>query len=356
MLSQMNLRFPKSLIAALKNRAAAEAVPVNTLAERLLQQTLATSVAGDEYRALCAAPYTTLGQLYRKVVRAETVDGQALSRAELRWLFCQAQIAYRDGRGPVNRAPLSALLLITDALLETAVGGGLDVDPHYYRRTFGLRGEDWLQALRDRFTSTRTPPAGSAEFFARPLASGVLNLDDFSDEALARACTPVRLRALFPLAVAAQRADDPALAEYLALTAPFVERQQLIAAAGELSATVEIVAGQGAYPGADDGLPPFLSLHISGAVFQSTFGWPVFAELRRLLRARQDGDRTRSYQGRHVSLHVPESGDIGLVLPNLRLRLAPDTFTAIETDLLAQLEHPAAAAALAELAALYGDL
>ncbi|WP_171455159.1 hypothetical protein [Serratia marcescens] len=90
--------------------------------------------------------------------------------------------------------------------------------------------------------------------------------------------------------------------------------------------------------------------------FQSTFGWPVFAELRRLLRARQHGDRTRSYQGRHISLHVPESGDIGLVLPNLRLRLAPDTFTALEADLLAQLEHPAAAAALAELAALYGDL
>jgi hypothetical protein len=40
----------------------------------------------------------------------------------------------------------------------------------------------------------------------------------------------------------------------------------------------------------------------------------------------------------------------------LRLRLAPDTFTALEADLLAQLEHPAAAAALAELAALYGDL
>ncbi|AWC77533.1 hypothetical protein CLM65_05465 [Serratia marcescens] len=56
MLSQMNLRFPKSLIAALKNRAAAEAVPVNIL-----------------------------GQLYRKVVRAETVDGQAL--AELAALY-----------------------------------------------------------------------------------------------------------------------------------------------------------------------------------------------------------------------------------------------------------------------------
>ncbi|ALL40484.1 hypothetical protein AR325_26070 (plasmid) [Serratia marcescens] len=313
----------QSLIAALKNRAAAEAVPVNTLAERLLQQTLATSVAGDEYRALCAAPYPTLGQLYRKVVRAETVDGQALSRAELRWLFTQAQIAYRDGRGPVNRVPLSALLLITDALLETAVSGGLDVDPHYYRRTFGLRGEDWLQALRDRFTATHTPPAGSAEFFARPLASGVLNLDDFSDEAL---------------------------------TAPFVERLQLIAAAGELSVTVEIVAGQGVYPGADDGPLPFLSLHLNGAIFQSSFSWPVFAELRRLLRARQHGDRTRSYQGRHVSLHVPESGDIGLVLPNLRLQLAPGTFTALEAELLAQLEHPATAAALAELAALYGDL
>ncbi|WP_193160942.1 hypothetical protein [Serratia ureilytica] len=56
MLSQMNLRFPKSLVAALKNRAAAEAMSINTLAERLLQQTLAASVAGDEFRALRAAP------------------------------------------------------------------------------------------------------------------------------------------------------------------------------------------------------------------------------------------------------------------------------------------------------------
>ncbi|MGP3127895.1 hypothetical protein ACTVOX_25205 [Serratia marcescens] len=135
----------------------------------------------------------------------------------------------------------------------------------------------------------------------------------------------MRLRATFPRAVAAQRADDPAMADYLALTAPFVERLQLIAAAGELSATVEILAGQGAYPGTDDGLPPFLSLHIRGAVFQSTFSWPVFAELRRLLRAFQHGDRTRSYQGRHVSLQVPESGDIGLVLPNLRRRRWPSS-------------------------------
>lgn len=46
------------------------------------------------------------------------------------------------------------------------------------------------------------------------------------------------------------------------------------------------------------------------------------------------------------------SGDIGLVLLNLRLRLAPDTFLALETDLLAQLEHPIAAAVLAELVAM----
>lgn len=56
-------------------------------------------------------------------------------------------------------------------------------------------------------------------------------------------------------------------------------------------------ARQGAYPGTDDDRSPFLSLHLSGTVFQSTFSWPVFAELRRRLRARQDGDRTRSYQG-----------------------------------------------------------
>lgn len=75
----------------------------------------------------------------------------------------------------------------------------------------------------------------------------------------------------------------------------------------------------------------------------------MFAELRRLLR-------TRSYYGRHVSLHVPESGDIGLLLLNFRLPPPPDTFTALEVDLLLQLENPAAAAALGELAALYGDL
>ncbi|CAI2535819.1 hypothetical protein [Serratia ficaria] len=140
----------------------------------------------------------------------------------------------------------------------------------------------------------------------------------------------------------------PLLADYLAITAPFVERQQLTASAGELRATVEIVAGQGAYPGADGPLP-FLFLHISDRYFMATFAWPVFAELRRLLRDRRDGDRTRSYQGRHVSLHVPESGDIALLPP-------PDTFTALETDLLLQLERPSMEAALGELAALYGDL
>jgi len=40
------------------------------------------------------------------------------------------------------------------------------------------------------------------------------------------------------------------------------------------------IAGQGA----DDGPLPFLSLHLSGAVFQSVFTWTVFPELRRLLR------------------------------------------------------------------------
>ncbi|EIJ6702378.1 hypothetical protein [Serratia marcescens] len=51
---------------------------------------------------------------------------------------------------------------------------------------------------------------------------------------------------------------------------------------------------------------------------------------------------THSYQGRQVSLHVSESGDIGLVRPNLQLLQAPNTFIPPETDLLTQLENPVA--------------
>ncbi|CAI1970570.1 Uncharacterised protein [Serratia ficaria] len=157
------------------------------------------------------------------------------------------------------------------------------------------------------------------------------------------------------ISTAADLSPDPAAAIFpLAVAAPFVERQHLTASAGELSTTVEFAAGQGAYPGADGPLP-FLSLHISTRYFMATFAWPVFAELRRLLRALRDGDRTRSYQGWHVSLHVPKSGDIGLLLPNFRLP-PPGTFATIKVDLLNPRDSPAMVAALGDLAALYGDL
>ncbi|MBE0115819.1 transcriptional regulator, partial [Klebsiella michiganensis] len=49
MLSQLNLRFHKKLIGALKARAGAENVSVNALAERFLDDGLKTTAAGDGY-------------------------------------------------------------------------------------------------------------------------------------------------------------------------------------------------------------------------------------------------------------------------------------------------------------------
>ncbi|EQO24839.1 transcriptional repressor pifC [Escherichia coli HVH 33 (4-2174936)] len=54
MLSQLNLRFHKKLIEALKTRAGRENTSVNALAERFLDDGLKTVAPGDGYFQLMA--------------------------------------------------------------------------------------------------------------------------------------------------------------------------------------------------------------------------------------------------------------------------------------------------------------
>ncbi len=61
MLSQLNLRFHKKLIEALKMRAGRENTSVNALAERFLDDGLKTVAPGDGYFQLVADPDAAVG-------------------------------------------------------------------------------------------------------------------------------------------------------------------------------------------------------------------------------------------------------------------------------------------------------
>lgn len=82
MLSQLNLRFHKKLIEALKTRAGRENTSVNALAERFLDDGLKTVAPGDGYFQLIADPEATVRQLYRHIILGQTFGTSALSRDE----------------------------------------------------------------------------------------------------------------------------------------------------------------------------------------------------------------------------------------------------------------------------------
>lgn len=87
MLSQLNLRFHKKLIEALKTRAGRENTSVNALAERFLDDGLKTVAPGDGYFQLIADPEATVRQLYRHIILGQTFGTSALSRDELRFVL-----------------------------------------------------------------------------------------------------------------------------------------------------------------------------------------------------------------------------------------------------------------------------
>lgn len=79
MLSQLNLRFHKKLIEALKVRAGRENTSVNALAERFLDDGLKTVAPGDGYFQLIADPEATVRQLYRHIILGQTFGTSVLS-------------------------------------------------------------------------------------------------------------------------------------------------------------------------------------------------------------------------------------------------------------------------------------
>lgn len=81
MLSQLNLRFHKKLIEALKVRAGQENTSVNSLAERFLDDGLKTATASDGYFQLIADPEGTVRQLYRHIILGQNTQLSVLPRS-----------------------------------------------------------------------------------------------------------------------------------------------------------------------------------------------------------------------------------------------------------------------------------
>lgn len=143
MLSQLTLRFPKTLIGRLKNRAATENTSVNALAERLVETGLEDSAAGEEYLRLVTDPDEALRSLYRRLILGQTFGAPAYTRDTLRFLLGLAHQGYSRGQGQLVSMPrLQVLLEVTAELLAWQVDNGQPVDSHYLKGTFGLAGED----------------------------------------------------------------------------------------------------------------------------------------------------------------------------------------------------------------------
>ncbi|MBN0459206.1 transcriptional repressor PifC, partial [Pseudomonas aeruginosa] len=139
MLSQLNLRFHKKLIEALKTRAGRENTSVNALAERFIDDGLKTVAPGDGYFQLIADPEATVRQLYRHIILGQTFGTSVLSRDELRFMLVHAREAFLRGHNRLATLPaLDTLLDITGDLLAWQVEHDRPVDGHYLKGIFRL--------------------------------------------------------------------------------------------------------------------------------------------------------------------------------------------------------------------------
>ncbi len=142
MLSQLNLRFHKKLIEALKTRAGRENTSVNALAERFIDDGLKTVAPGDGYFQLIADPEATVRQLYRHIILGQTFGTSVLSRDELRFMLVHAREAFLRGHNRLATLPaLDTLLDITGDLLAWQVEHDRPVDGHYLKGIFRLAGK-----------------------------------------------------------------------------------------------------------------------------------------------------------------------------------------------------------------------
>ncbi|HGV3521263.1 TPA: transcriptional regulator, partial [Klebsiella quasipneumoniae subsp. quasipneumoniae] len=251
MLSQLNLRFHKKLIEALKVRAGRENTSVNALAERFLDNGLKTVAPGDGYFQLIADPESTIRQLYRKIVVGMSFE--PVSRDELRFMLVSARQGFLRGRHRlVTRPALSTLLQIVQELLTWQVEQDRVRDEHYLRGTYRLRDGDLL-ADYDRFLTGLRPVIdhATAEQLLRPLESGCLELTDFPDSVLAGSFTLARLREVFPLVLCGLERTETQVEALVQELRPLIPAVTETIAAGTLRLDIQIDGLQpGQRPGA----------------------------------------------------------------------------------------------------------
>lgn len=362
MLSQLNLRFHKKLIEALKVRAGRENTSVNALAERFLDDGLKTVAPGDGYFQLIADPEATVRQLYRHIILGQTFGTAPVSRDELRFILASARQGYMRGRSRmVSRSPLLTLLQIIRELLAWQVEHDQVTDAHYLKGIFRLQGDD-LPEEYERFMAQLPPVVNHvfAEQLLRPLESGCFGLDDFPDEVLAGRFTPARLKAIFPLVLCGlgwTHSQAENLAQELR---PIVPAVNLSIQAGTLRLDI-MVNGLPAdqRPGAWYE-PPRLSLIITGKEFVFPCGWAPFAELLGLftLYVRHPEALSHGHQGEHVMFSPPgdvtKEGFFGI--GGLRIFLPAEDFETLVHGLVTRCSDGVPADALSSLRGLYGDL
>ncbi|MEW5562023.1 transcriptional regulator [Enterobacter asburiae] len=362
MLSQLNLRFHKKLIGALKARAGAENVSVNALAERFLDDGLKTDAPGDGYFQLISDPEATVRQLYRHIVLGQTFGTAPISRDELRFLLTYAREAFLCGRGRLATLPaLSTLLDITRDLLAWQVEHDRPVDAHYLRGIFRLTGENWIEEF-DAFRGELRPVVDQmyAEHLLRPLESDCFKLADMPDDQLAEIFTLPRLKAIFPLVLRGLNWTDEKAAALAQELRPLIPAVMETIEAGTLRLEIRV---DGQHPDQRPGAwydTPKMHLIVTGQEFVVPVGWAVFTELLGLfsLYARFPEALAHGHHGERVMFsppgHVMADGFFGL--DGLRIFLPEEGFKTLVRELSTQCAEGTLAEALTGLRCLYGDL
>lgn len=360
MLSQLNLRFHKKLIEALKVRAGRENTSVNALAERFLDNGLKTVAPGDGYFQLIADPESTIRQLYRKIVVGMSFE--PVSRDELRFMLVSARQGFLRGRHRlVTRPALSTLLQIVQELLTWQVEQDRVRDEHYLRGTYRLRDGDLL-ADYDRFLTGLRPVIdhATAEQLLRPLESGCLELTDFPDSVLAGSFTLARLREVFPLVLCGLERTEIQVEALVQELRPLIPAVTETIAAGTLRLDIQI---DGLQPGQRPGAlyrTPKLHMILTGQEFVFPCGWAAFSELLGLLTlyTRHPEALQHGHQGERVMFSPPGSvtkeGFFGI--DGLRIFLPAEAFDVLVRELTTRCNEGSLAEALTGLRCLYGDV
>lgn len=362
MLSQLNLRFHKKLIEALKIRAGRENTSVNALAERFLDDGLKTVAPGDGYFQLVADPDATVRQLYRHIILGQTFGSAPVSRDELRFILVHAREAFLRGQNRLATLPaLGTLLDITRDLLAWQIENDRPVDGHYLKGIFRLTGENWTEEF-DAFRAGLRPVVDQmyAEHLLRPLESDCFGLAEVPDAALAEVFILPRLKAVFPLMLCGLDWTGQKATALVQELRPVIPAVTEAIEAGTLRLQIRI---DGQHPGARPGAwyeTPRLHLLITGQDFVVPYGWEVFSELLGLftLYTRHPDALAHGHQGERVMFsppgHVSKEGFFGI--DGLRIFLPAEAFETLVRELTTRCAEATLAEALTGLRCLHGDL